>query len=76
MCNRNDPSDYVQDPREADPIMRVQNDLDETKIVLVSDLGCGWDCRVGAVDDWPNCIVVCIHAHSCSGSAHLTVTVE
>ena len=27
-----------QDPKEADPMMRVQNDLDETKIVLV---GCG-----------------------------------
>ena len=25
-----------QDPKEADPMMRVQNDLDETKIVLVS----------------------------------------
>jgi len=26
----------VQDPKEADPMMRVQSDLDETKIVLVS----------------------------------------
>jgi len=24
----------IQDPKEADPIMRVQNNLDDTKIVL------------------------------------------
>lgn len=28
----------VQDPKEADSIMRVQQDLDDTKIVLVSSL--------------------------------------
>lgn len=27
---------FLQDPKEADPMMRVQNDLDDTKIVLVS----------------------------------------
>ena len=26
----------IQDPKEADPFLRVQNDLDDTKIVLVS----------------------------------------
>ena len=25
----------IQDPKEADPILRVQSDLDDTKIVLV-----------------------------------------
>ena len=28
----------VQDPKEADAVMRVQQDLDETKIVLVRTL--------------------------------------
>ena len=31
----------VQDPKEADPMMRVQSDLDETKIVLVGGRECG-----------------------------------
>jgi len=35
----------TQDPKEADPMMRVQNDLDETKIVLVSYLSI-------LVNDW------------------------
>ena len=30
-----------QDPRQADAIMRVQQELDETKIVLVSGIACG-----------------------------------
>ena len=26
----------LKDPKEADPLMKVQNDLDETKVVIVS----------------------------------------
>ena len=26
---------HLQDPKEADPLMKVQNEIDETKIVLV-----------------------------------------
>jgi synaptobrevin homolog YKT6 len=42
-----------QDPRQADSIMRVQQELDETKIVLVSQTGmCGIGC---GADDSSDC---------------------
>lgn len=32
--------DEYQDPAKADSIVRIQKDLDETKIILVSDTSC------------------------------------
>lgn len=32
----------LQNPRDADPMTRVQAELDETKIILVRLQGCGW----------------------------------
>lgn len=44
-----------QDPRQADAIMKVQQELDETKIILVSRPLCSvsFACGRGAGREWP-----------------------
>ena len=55
----------AQDPKEADPFLRVQNDLDDTKVVLVSSQCLRWSVS------WT--ILMCLQ-HACHGTVHWDTT--
>lgn len=55
-------AEYVrkyQDPKQADTIMKVQQELDETKIVLVSRESRELWVGAGAGEKWEEAFVVC-----------------
>lgn len=51
-------ADYIlkyQDPKQADTIMKVQQELDETKIILVSDVSRLWSLTCAPETDYGRC---------------------